>query len=329
MLLGYFRKFQAFTPFALLIVSVLLWADVYLFPEQVFSRPEGGAGPLYRLIEPFVQAYPLLSSWIAIVFLLLQSFYLNHVANTHGLSDRYSFLTGFVYFLFMSSHGHFHYLHPVLFSNAFLIIALNRIFDTSDEKNMQVEVFNSGFLIALAGMFFQPSSIILLMLIASMFIYYIIGLRSILAAASGFMLPFFFLWLYYYLSGSWQDILIPYKIKGMAFSWSGTPIEGRIAIVFFAGLSLASFIKMILTEIQDKPIRLRRRYWIVVYFFVSALISFVLFRPLQVIHTGLLAIPLSMIVAGFFGRMRRGLVAELLFLLMISLTLLSLLGKGI
>lgn len=302
MILRYFHKFQTLTPLLLVLAGVVLWADELLLP---------GALP----VQP--------ARVVALVFLIAQAFYLNHIVTSQGLIDRQSYYTAVIYLVLMSSDSDMLELHPVLFANFFLMISLHQVFRTYKEETVLVEVFNVGMLIAIAGIFFQPALLFLLFLIISLFVFYYTDLRSFLAAFLGFAAPFFFAALYFFLTDT-----LPERIEYFS-QWIGTmglpaprtsPFTS-VLLVFLGAACLLAFSRLLFSHIPDKPIRIRKRFRVLIFFLVVALLTLFFGHPFRMVHMGLIYLPLSVGLAAYFHHIRSRVLPELIFTLLLLIIL--------
>lgn len=324
MLIRYFRKLQALTPLLLFLIGAVLWSETWFSPEPVFyfSSPTN-AGPFYLYLQPAFEWNPLVS-WVgAFVFLYMQAILLNQIVTSQGILDKYSFLTSLIYVMLMSSSLGALYLHPLLFSNFFIIIAIKKIFQTYDEEIVLVEVFNVGMLISIAGLFYYPAWVFFILLIISLFIFYIVDIRSFLAASIGLLLPVFFLALYLFLT---DNLLVEFFEFPLHVAFPDLSMDSHSGVTkifngFLAGLSIMAVSHMIFLHIPDKPIRLRKRLWVLFYFLLTSLLAIFFIPAFEVIHISLLFLPLSVILAGFFHQIDRKVIAEVLFTVLIGLTI--------
>lgn len=302
MILRFFKRFHATTPLLLILAGLAFWADGLLPADE-------GHFPFARLA--------------ALTLLLAQSFYLNHIVTSQGLLERQSYHTALVYLVLMSSHPEMLRLHPVLFSNIFLMIALHQVFRTYKEETVLVEVFNAGMLIAVAGIFFPPALLFFLFLVLSLFVFYIIDLRSFIAALLGFAAPFFFAGLYFFLTDSLQDRLgsYSYSLVAMGFPSPELSLPASILLILLGLYGLLAFSHLLFSHIPDQPIRVRKRYWVLIHFLLVALLTVFFGQPFRMEHMGLVFLPLGVGLAAYFQLSRNRLLPEILFTLLLLIIL--------
>lgn len=323
MLIGYFRKLQPFTPVLLFLVGAALWAEVFLEPEPIFFFHTKNPSPFYGMIQPFLASYPL-ASWIgAYLFLYIQALFINQILTSQGILDRYSFFTSLIYIILMSSGRGLLYMHPVLFANFFLLIMLNKAFKAYDEKEVMLEVYNGGLLIAIAGLFYLQAWLFFAFLVISLFIFYLIGIRSFLAAVLGFLTPFLFYFVSLFLFDKLDD---PLAEMMLYVGWFGVAIDSlpgltTALIGYLGGIVLIAFFHLVFLYLPDKPIRLRKRLWVLVYFSLISAVTFLFVPDFNPYHMGMLYMPFSAVLAGFFHQIDRKIIAEVLFTILLGLVI--------
>jgi hypothetical protein len=322
MLIRIFKQNTPLTPILLIGFGLLLWADGFIFYNKV-SLVVDDPAPLYGLLASLLEGMPLLSLVVAFTLLLLQVFIVNYIAQANSLLSRPSWLPGFLYLVMMSSDPHLISLHPLLPANLFLLIALARALLAYSEGEVMLEVFNVGFLIALAGLFYYPALLFFLWLIVVMGIYFLLHLRGLAAAIMGFLTPFFFLLTYFYLSdqleGRLEQMLAQYDPL-LILEQSYSPFS-TMMIVFLGLLSFLAFMKLTMVFITDKPVRIRKRFRVLIYFFVFSLLSVLVVTDYFEVHHGLMMIPLSVVLSVFFIEMKRKWLAEVVFYLFLALVI--------
>ena len=313
MLIRIFKRNAPLIPALILVIGLLLWGDGFFFTHELES-PIQDAGPLFRLIEGFLLAYPLASRILAFLLLLLQVFYLNNIVHTISLLGKPSWLPGFIYLLMMSSHPEFLQFHPVLLANLFLMMALSRTLVSFSEVEPMVEVFNVGFLIAVAGLFYYPALVFAVWLILSMTVFFLVSIRGLSAGLMVLLCPFFFLFSFYYLSDQFEVrfALMAEQFDFLMILEHSFTLYSALLVLFLAFLSLFSFLKVSIANVHDKPIRIRKRFRVLWYLFLVALLSFLFVKENFELHLAIVMIPLCVVSALFLMEMKKKRLAELI-----------------
>ncbi len=324
MLISVFKTSRVYLPVLLIAVTFVLWIDGFWFYKETIVIEDNRA-PFYNIIADFFESYKFLNVLLAFIFLILQAFMLNNVITLKNLVDRHSFMPGFIYAVLMSSTFDMFSFNPVLVANFFFILILNKIMDVFNEDKVYFEIFNVGLLVGVASLFYFPAILFILLAIIALFVYYLVSLRAVLATLIGFFTPFFFLCLYYFLIDELHNCFTLFSdIFSTCFILNiETGMFLRTYLIVYALVALIAVLKVFLSVIRDRPMRIRKRYNILFYFFLISLVS-VFFTPdNQILHLGLINIPLAGILACFFHSTRKKLWNELLFILLIIFLLLA------
>jgi hypothetical protein len=262
--------------------------------------------------------------------MIIQAYMFNRVITDKGLVDRNSQLPALFYIVLMSNSFSLMGLHAIWFANFFLIISLDKIFDVYSEDDVFLEVFNVGFFISIASLFYLPSLWFVLLLISSLFIYYLVNIRGILAAIIGFFTPFLFVSIYYF----WYDKLaekitefFSLQILISEFSLSDIVPIGWASVGVIGTVALVAILRTYLGGLRDKPVRIRKRFHVLLIYFIIALITIPFAGKQVYLHQAVIMPPLAAILAYFFQENKRIFWNEFFFTLLILLILVGKLAR--
>ena len=323
MLIRTFRKAQWHSPILLLLLGALFWGSSFLDPAGALDRIADDNAPLYESLLPFIMDYPGISVALAFLMLMGQVFLVNHIATSKGFTDRFSALPALLYLLLMSSTPGMTGPHPVLIANIFLLLALNKIFNVYHERQAIMEVLNVGLLLAVAGLFYFPALPLFLLLIFSLFLYFPAGLRTLLAALMGFIIPFFFLGVYYYMFDMLGEKLdtVSIAIQPLEVFRQSLDMYQQAFAVVLGLLSVFAFLRLLFLYMPDKPIRVRKRIMVLSLFFLLSVLTYLVTVDYVYVHHGVLIIPLSIALAVFFSDIGKKKLAEVVFTILFLLIL--------
>ncbi len=321
MLVQLFKKTTWYTPLLLILLAVLLWIDVLFVPT--ISDISDCNAPLFYFLGGFWSHYPLGSVIFALILLLAQAFYINYVSTSNAFTERFSTLPGLIYILLMSSSPSMISLNPILLANLFLIPAMHILIDVYEEESIAKELFNSGYLIGMASLFYYPAMILFFALIASVFVYYIINIRRISAALIGLITPFAFILTYFFIR---DELLLWFSnlnivIEPFLILKQETTLYQKIFIGGLTLFSILAFSHLQLVYKTAKPIRTRKRITFLLLFFLISVSSYLFSANFVKLHFGLLNITLSIALAVYFFDMRYRRLAEILFTVLMVLVL--------
>ncbi|MFW5724896.1 MAG: DUF6427 family protein [Bacteroidota bacterium] len=328
MIIGKFKNNHPFTLTLLVIVALALWLDGF-FLHQHTSLPQANHAPLYTLLVGFFEQNTLLSVVLSFLFMIAQAFMFNAIVTDKNLVERNSKLPALMYIVLMSSSFNLFGMHPVWFANFFMLIALSKMFEVFREEAVFIEIFNVGFFISLASLFYFPALSLILLFIASLIIYYLVNLRALLASLIGLGLPYIFVALYYYwfnrLQEQWDTFArLPFdaglsSMQFVPFGWVSIIIIGFIGIIAITRLYLGT--------LRDKPIRIRRRYNVLLVYLLISIASVAFAGKHTIFHHGIIMLPLAGILAGFFQVNNRKMANEILFTILLLLIVVGKLAR--
>ena len=158
-MLGLFRTNQLATNLFLIIyVSILRVSGLIAAP----SWEPNSAGVLSSLVYDYVGTQGWLPDLLAMALVLIQAFLLNILSARFRISKEVTMFSGVFYILLMSTIPGFLHLSPMLMGNTFLIIALTNMFKTVKAPSSADSIFNVGFWISMAGLFYFSNFLFLL-----------------------------------------------------------------------------------------------------------------------------------------------------------------------
>lgn len=321
MIIKKFISGNRFLPAYLVLWALVLWFDAFVFYKQTsFVIPENPA-PLYELIIFVFSDVAFLNVLVAFVFVIVQAFMINNLLTSKNLVERNSFLPALIYVTLMSFSFKMFGLNPVLFANFFIIIALDKIFDVYNEEEVFLEVFNVGLLIGVASLFYLPAFVFYLLLLAALAVYFLIRLRGFLSSLLGFMTPWFFTVVYYYLSdqlSGWIETFFDSLVLFKLFSYN-FQLFSEVFFIFIALISIVALFRTYTFFVKGKPVRIRKRFTVLAYFILFSVLSSFFVVESFTEHFAMILIGLSPVIAVMIQEIKRRYIKELIFSLIVML----------
>ncbi len=204
MLIGLFR--QSYLPqyILLVVIGAVLWIPAFLEPPGILVTGHS-TQPLYNLIAGWLAGNPLLQVILGFVLLIIQSLIFNVIMISQGLVSKNSMIPAIVYVVLMSTNFDNLTLTPLLLSAFFILTLLGRVFTMYERSDNLMELFSSGLLISFASMAYFPSFFFLIFILYVLVIYRIVTWREWTAPFVGFLIPYLYLWVFYF----WVESLNP------------------------------------------------------------------------------------------------------------------------
>jgi hypothetical protein len=161
-----------------------------------FKWQPSGHGILSEWVYQWVGSQDLLSHLIAIFLLLIQGFSINLLCINHRLSNEVTLFPGLFYILVSCAIPDFLYLSPVLMGNTFFLIALFNLFETYKNPACADSIFNTGWWIGIASLFYFPFIFYFVVAVVGLNILRAFNIRERLMNFLGLLTPYILVGIY-------------------------------------------------------------------------------------------------------------------------------------
>lgn len=312
MLVRFFRSHQ---PVLLIIISVLaalLWLPAFLHPIVPVLKHQM---PLFELLVRPLAAFPWLNTFVAFILLLIQAFLFNYIIDKYEIAGKRSYLPVLLYIVFTSFAPALLTLHPVLFANIFILLALNRVLGTYRKTSVLSPCFDAGFFVAIASLFYFPAIGVLLFILVGTLVLLPFSWRNWAIVILGFLLPYIYAHTYYFLFDGleylWVDrMLFPFIDRSVQFNVEmAQPYSELILFVVIATvLSIGRG-----TDVNNRSVQHRSNVTVLRWLFVIGALTLFLAPSLNYIYFYVALIPLLVLITGYFLWARVTWVAEIVF----------------
>jgi Family of unknown function (DUF6427) len=162
-----------------------LSAIIYWFIDSIFGRSQ----PAYQII--------------AAVLTIFQALYFNYLGQQRQFFSERNYVPAFLYILFVNISFDFSTLSPALMSTTFLLLALGGLTKQMQREGITEDVFEIGFYLSIAALFYIPSAIFIVWLFFVLLIYTGANIRLHALAIFGFAFPIALTVIYFF----YQDAL--------------------------------------------------------------------------------------------------------------------------
>ncbi len=318
MLLKFYRTNQPLILVLLPLIIVVLWFPGFTGDEGVYVK---NSTPLFRYIEPQNE---LLNRLAGMLFVLAGGLILNRTINRNEFFKKNTFLPSFFYVVLMSLYSDTTMLHPIAVSNLFIIMAFQRLANIHSQVSCKSEMFDAGFYITIASMFYLPSILYFPMIWMVWFVFrpfqvkeFLLPLLAVLVVAIYYLSSFlFFETMEAY---DWGNLFN----SSMYITVSNKKIS-TLLLVFVSLLSLFGAVEIVRKQFSN-TMRFKK---LTTSLFIFAVISFVLsaFLYLKTASSEvfLLMSPVySVVLTYFFMYLKKEKLGEFLFFLIVMGVLLN------
>ncbi len=324
MIVKIFRTNQPLVLFVLPVVAAALWAISFLYPAEVtVSQPM----PLYALFSWLIGDHVIVNIAVAMAIVIAQAIFLNGIFNNNEFINRETYLPALLYTIFCGAFVSQHGMHPALFANFFLLLALRRVLVIYRQPNVYSQVFDAGIFIGIGSLFYFPT------LLAFPFIWMALTIlrpfiwREWFIPVLAAVVPYLFVAVYYYWQEQPEALWQLYQRSDFSMAHD---FIGHTALNYtFLGLLLWLLlvgISHVFNSMRNSTMRYKKVLRTFFSFAFATLLIYALscFNVDENYRFVLLAIPLSVLYTFYFFKAKHQWWAELLFY-----SLLAIIGVGL
>ncbi len=240
----------------------------------------------------------------------------------YDLVPKNILIPAMVYMVLMSYSPNLLHLHHASISGLMIVIVLYFIFQVYAEEQAFPQVFNSGLLIGVASLFYFPSVYFLFFIWITFIVFSLYKWREWLIVLIGFIVPYIFLFTYYFWFDKLEVALLAYEDYfsnlsfidfSFSFSYLSYLIMGFVIVFILYSLFTLS------TEVGEKTINIRKHFWTVFWLFFIAILTYLISGNNFHSHQVFILIPVSVFISYTLSYSRRVIRTEIIFGLMVLL----------
>lgn len=317
MIISIFKTNHIAVYFYLVLYAFLLRGFFLYHPVMVEVPGNSLAGKfLYQNIA--LQKWSAFLPQLADILLTIaEAIFLNFILTINGLFDRQTFVPAMVFITFSSLFPQWIAYDVATIASLFILLSLYNLFRLADKDLSRNNIFFTSLYIGLASLFYFPATLfILIILIGLLTRSYIV--RDFLLIAIGFVLPFYFIGIWFYYQGGLQNYI------GLLFSvfkerytlfYINTP--QLIFLLFIFVLSITGFL-IWFSGPGYKVIRQRRLMNLFIFYFIIALFATPAVNSDKIVYLKALMMPASVFAARFFDAAKLRFYHHILFALLLA-----------
>jgi hypothetical protein len=319
MLLKTLKSNQTFHFLLIPFIAAALWFKSFMNPALFPFYPGEDAMLLYQPINAMIGKSTVVSNIIALVFIILLAFLILKINVQYSFIRVRTVLPSILFILITSGLHELHAMHPVYPAALFLILTVDRIFNSYDKEVIHSNAFEAGIFLAIGSLFYLN----LVFFFPFLWIGFIIlkpkvNWREFILSTLGFIFPWLVALAYYAASNQTEELMITLKANislHQSFLKGNLPIQIYFGFLGFLTL-LASF--LILSQYDGKKISSRKYFKA---FFWMFLISGVLVVANPAVSQDiiiLLAIPLTYLISNYLIYMKRQIWGEIYLYILVA-----------
>ncbi len=261
-------------------------------------------------------AYLLVSTILAGALTFIQALLINGVINGNKITTRKNYVGGLLFILLASWLPPQLLLSPAGISLTFIIILIGRIFGLIRKEKAYGDVYDIGFLVALAALFYLPAVVFVLFGFIGLstvrpFVY-----REWIIVLLGFLSPLFVTFTYYYVTGSAVPVLFAGGwLKGLDLNYITLISVGMLGALTLAVLLLLPAV------LYSNLIQVRKFSTLLIFSVFVIAGAFFLQWPANWSHLVYLALPTGVLGTMLVMQIKNETVSEVMHLILILLVL--------
>ncbi len=316
MIIRFFKSNNASVLLFLPLIAIVIWVFGFIHPSVL---PLKHSMPLFEFFAGLFSNIPWLSTLIGLLLVIGQAFLLNFIVNENEVLDKQTYLPALFYIVFMSNNDAMLTLHPLLFGNLFILLALHRLLSSYRKDKAFAQSFDAGFLISIATLFYFPFVVFLPLLGVALVLMRPFNWREWIISFFGAALPYLFILTFYF----WNDRLDYLFHDKMFYQFVKekpvTDLPKTFYIMLGIGWTVIIFaIAKIVVGAGLGSQRTKKSIILFVWFLFFSALSILLAPEISTKYFSALAIPSAVFCANYFTHIRKHWWGEFLFLLLIS-----------
>lgn len=302
MVLRFFRSTSApvilFIPF----LGLLLWLPSFLSASESTFFFDKAQMPLYKFVTDIIPAQSLIAKLFTFALVVIQGFLLVRLNTRFIFINNRSYLPALFFILLTAAVPDLQRLNPVIFSGFFLVLALEKIFDSYGNGGLAYDYFIAAFFLSVGSLFYPFLIFFMLTIWISLALLRPFKWREWLFTLIGFALPIFFVFCFYYLMRD-QPFRLEHDVKAVFEFAYHSPEYAPPVLIFLAFIVfliiLASY--FMIRIFPNKKIFSRKAFTVFVWLFVNAIVVFLLVSKASIELIFLGAIPVSFLLSHYFA----------------------------
>lgn len=319
MLLKALKSNQPFNYLLIPFIAVALWIKSFVHSGAYPFYPDEDMMILYRPVSYLLENNLLLNNIVALIFIILLAFLILKLNEQYTFIRVRNFLPPSLFILITSGIPDLHAMHPVYPATLFLVLAIDRIFNSFDKEVFHSNAFDAGIFLAIGSLFYLN----LVFFFPLLWFGFIIlkpkvNWREFVLSTIGFVLP----WLVaitYYLSVGQQDQL--WHTIQMNITSHQSFLKENLAVQIYVGyLALLTILGsfFLIFQYDDKRIRSRKFFKVFFWIFLISIILIVAIPAVSQEIILVLTIPITYLISNFFISLKRQFWGEVLIYLLVA-----------
>jgi len=310
------------TIFIFLYVVVL---NLILFIKPSFFAVPQTDAPLsllfFYLTESLFNNNYYLLAVLTVFLVLVQSLMLNSLVNSAKLFETGSFVPSAIYITLTCLAREFMFLSPAMLSMTFIIPALGKSLRFFRQQRCYLEVYDMGFLIAIAALFYKPACVLIFLLFIALAVMRSFNWREWIIGLSGFVTVFFLTGTVYFMADR-LPVFMSYITKP-AIAPAGN-FESTLSLSLLlgsTGILVATALLIFMFNFLKSAVAARKFFVLGGWALLLLSLSGLFVSKVTLHHFVVLSVPLSIVISYLFMNIKRVRIANIIHYVWVAIVL--------
>jgi len=209
-------------------------------------------------------------------------------------------------------------LHPLLFSNLFLLFAISKVLNSYRKDTAFSQFFDAGLLVSMATLFYFPCIVFFPVIGISLLLFRPFNWREWIISFAGALVPYVFVLTWYFWNDKLHSLFYNKMVFPMVFHRPKLDFSPSFYFLVSIGwiIVILSFGKLF-SGLGGGAQKTKKAIVLMLWLFMHSILSLFLAPALTTVYFSLLAIPAAVICSNYFVKQKRELWGEILFLLLL------------
>ena len=305
MLLRFFRSTSIQMLVFIQIAGLLLWFHTFIKSNTITFFFDRYPMPSYKLIAEIFPSTSVFGSLLTFILVLAQAALLVRLNTRFIFINNRTYLPAIIYIFITAFIPELQRLNPVIFSGFFMLLALELMFNAHRKEREAYEFFTASILVSLGSTFYPFLIFFLPVIWGGLLILRPFYWREWVYSILGFILPWFFVFCYYYLVHNdpnkiFTEVLHIFEVNYTFRTYSNLVYAFGIFVLILIVISS----QFILKSFVGKKILSRKAFSLFLLMFLNTVLVYFLVKQASIELLFLAAIPVSYLLGHYFAFLR-------------------------
>lgn len=295
----------------LVLLSVALHFHVWIHPPLVVANESDGVLS-YILVHYIKQLHPIALMILFQVIILSQAIRLNVLMSKLKMFQQVSYLPGFTYIILTALFPYWDVISSGLVANSLVIwilVKLLRLYDQNQPKSLE---FNIGLILGCSILLYEPIAILIPVVLFALTIIRPFKLTEWLVLLMGVTLPFYFIFTYVILAGSFSNFthFLP------RLDWKNPFVQPEVNVILaLIAISIQLFVGLYYWNDQKSRFIIQvRKYWgVLLLVLILTLFQPIIFSAQALYASAIVLTPLACFISFGFSVPKSLFIPNVLF----------------